>query len=389
MRITLVGVNHRDAPIEVRERLHLDDAATRRLLTSIRGSFPGCEAFVLSTCNRTEVLFLEPDGHRAAEVWHLLLETAGQAGDVPACAAAATSRTHLTGDAAVRHLLRVVAGLDSAVLGDTELLGQVRAARDLAVEAGTVGKHLHALLRLAVSTGRRARRETSVAAGGAGIGSAVAVVVDERVPLEAPVLVLGAGVAAETVLSHLHRRGHRDLTVANRTRARAVEVALAVGASVIDWAAVPAALARVDVVVAATAGGRVVPADVWDGVLATRGHAPLVVDTALPRAVEPHPDVEVIGLDDLTRRRDETLERRQRAVPIVEDMIEEALDAWRQRERHAGLDQHVGALYAMADRWLASFGQSAEEGMQRELRRQVRRALHDHATALRASISEA
>ncbi len=290
MELTVVGVDHRSTPDEIRARLHLDADARRRVLARIATTFPGCEALLLVTCNRTELVLAEPEGRHAADVWHVVLDEAMHGGVVRVshepCGAAGVARARRTGREAAEHLLRVAAGLESAVLGDVDVLRQLRTARDEAVAAGTCGKHLHRLVREALRTGKQVRHRTALAAGGAGIGSATAALVADELSDRGGVVVVGAGVAARGVLTQLRRHGLEDVVVVNRTPARAAAVARTTGAC---WRP-PEDLTDVVVharAVVVAAPGWQLDADWWDDVLRRRGDrpAPLVVDVCLPRAV--------------------------------------------------------------------------------------------------------
>lgn len=388
MQLTAVGVDHRSAPAELRERLHLDAAARARVLGRVAETFPGCEALLLATCNRTELVLAEPEGRRAASVWHLVLDQAGApappVGEGP-CSAAGVVRARREGTAAARHVIRVAAGLESAVLGDVDVLRQLRGARQEAVAAGTCGKFVHHLVRVALRTGKQVRHRTALASGGAGIGSATAALVTApRVP-DTRVVVVGAGVAARGVLAQLRRRGVDDLTVVNRTHARAVELARAHGARAVGATGRRAAVARADVVVVAAPGWEWSPGW-WATALAGREDRPTVVDVCLPRAVVPHPGIDLRGLDHVAAHRDTTLATRAAAVPAAEELVDEAVEQWQAWTHRVAFDDHVRALYASAERQLQDVAARVDDpDLVRAERARMRRALHEQVTALRAA----
>jgi glutamyl-tRNA reductase len=379
--IALVGVDHSLAPVAVREHLHLDSDGLGRLYALVQDRRLATEAFALSTCNRTELLVASEHPIDGAALWDAVMDaTGGERHPVP--------WRLLADDAAVAHVLRVVAGLESAVLGDNELVAQVRAARDLAHESGALGKHLHRLLQLALSTGGRVRSETDLAAGGAGIGSTVATAVADLLGANrrehARVGVVGAGSAAASALVQLRRRGVVSLEVVNRHRDRAVAAATPVGAAVHDWSDLPALLASWDIAVVLTAGGVIITPEVWDRV----GPTPdlVVIDGGMPRAVTRRDGVQILGLDDLAGLRDMTIARREEAVPAAEAIVADGLEQWSLWRRQVALDAYISDLYANVERRADELARDLDERAGREVRRTLRRSVHDHVVALRAAV---
>jgi glutamyl-tRNA reductase len=379
VELALVGVDHRLASVAVREHLHLDAEGLGRLYALVQDRGLAVEAFALSTCNRTELLVAGARPIDGAALWDAVVQAAGGARlRVP--------WRFLTGDAAAAHVLRVVAGLESAVLGDSELVAQIRAARDLAHASGVLGKYLHRLLRLALTTGGRVRSDTGLAAGGAGIGSTVATAVADLLGSDrrghARVGVVGAGSAAASTLGQLHRRGVRSLEVVNRHRDRAVATAAQVGATVHDWSDLPARLASWDIAVVLTAGGVIITPEVWAQVGPTPGL--VVIDGGMPRAVARRDGVRVLGLDDLAGWRDATIARREAAIPAAEAIVACGLDQWSRWQRQVALDAYISDLYANVERRADELVQGLDERTGREVRRTLRRSVHDHVVALRA-----
>ncbi|WP_052668594.1 NAD(P)-binding domain-containing protein [Nitriliruptor alkaliphilus] len=386
MRLTIVGVNHRSAPEGVRERLALDAPEREALLRRVATTFPGCEAMVLATCNRTELVLAEPEGGRAADVWHLVLESRGvsvEPGQEP-CGSAEVVREQRSGCDAAHHVLRVAAGLESAVLGDVDVLRQLRRARDEAVTAGTCGKVLHRLVCEAVRTGKRVRTRTELAAGGAGIGSATAALVTAELPSADKVVVVGAGVASRGILAQLRRLGVPDRVVVNRTSARAAKVARAHGASWQPADALGDLVASVDAVVVAAPGWNL-DAVWWDGVLARRT-APaelLVVDVCLPHEVDDHPGIDRRDLGDVQAHRDATLAVRAAAIPAAEAIVAGALGDWEAWCAKSAFDAVVAGWYAEAHDHIGRVAATVDDpDVVRAERARVRRVLHDRVTAL-------
>ncbi len=338
MQVVLYGMNHRTAPVALRERLA---AAPERLWEAVRAAHqvpqgPG-EIAVLSTCNRFEVYMAVETLEAAARGFnHLVRELAAfSLQDI---------HEHLyrhTSQDAVRHLFRVAAGLDSMILGEPQILGQVREAWEAAREAGTVGPFLHRLFQQAVTAGKRVRRETAIGQAPASVGSAAAHLVREHAhPYKHHALVVGAGAMAQTAARYLRDLGFRHLAVMNRTAARAEALAQEVQGQTFPWRDWTTALAWADVVVTAVAATQPIltPEDVAP-VLREGGHPLLLVDIGVPRNIDPRvadlPGVRLFDIDDLRGVVDAGLALRRKAIPqaeaIVEEEVEEFMSWWRAR----------------------------------------------------------
>ncbi|WP_298801299.1 glutamyl-tRNA reductase [uncultured Pseudokineococcus sp.] len=315
MTALVVGLSHRTAPLAVLERATLDGSAARALAVRACGADDVAEAVVLSTCNRLEVYSEVATFHGGlAQVGAALVEATG----VPLVELTDHLYVHYA-DRAVEHLFTVVCGLDSMAVGESQVLGQVRSALRRGQEDGSVGTALDGLLQRALRVGKRAHSETGLDHAGHSLVEAGLAHADEVVgPLAgARVLVVGAGAMSALAATTAHRLGARDITVLNRTRARAQRLAEAVGGSwgaLGEEGALERALAEADVVLSCTgAVGHVVDAATVGAARAVRGGgapgcsgaaAPqLVVDLALPRDVAPEvgrlPGVVVLGLAEL------------------------------------------------------------------------------------------
>jgi len=320
--VLVVGLSHKSAPVAVLERAAVGGDARAKLLRDVALAEPVAEAFVVSTCNRVEV-YADVDRFHAGvtAVCELLARHCG----IPAGELTQHLYVHYE-ERAVSHLLAVACGLDSMVVGEDQILGQVRSALTFASEAGTLGRALGDLGRLALRAGKRARAETGIGRVGTAL---VTLAVELGVarsgaePAARPlagrsVLVVGAGSMSGLAAAAAARGGSASITVANRTRSRAERLAANTGATVIPLADLPAALARADVVISCTgASGFVITADMVSAALAARsaagGRDPrpdprrplLLLDLAMPRDVEPAvaglPGVVVIGMDELSR----------------------------------------------------------------------------------------
>lgn len=314
------GLNHETAPVACRERFGFSDDVARRLYRILPRSGTA-ELVLLSTCNRTEGYLYGTEADVAA-VQQVLAMRAGMPWP--------EAHAFLVRDeAAVRHVLQVAAGLRSLVLGDGQILSQLKAAYRLADDAEAVGTVMHRLMHTAFRVAKQVLTGTDLARGAVSVsGAAVAaarrrLAADGRRLAESRVLVLGAGEMARLAVEAFRREGVAALAVANRTAARA----RALDADALAWEARHAALATADVVLVATAA----PAPVLTaaGAPARRGAPALVLDIAVPRNVEPAlgalPGYALVDLDALEADRAEAQAARCAHVPAAEALCEEAL----------------------------------------------------------------
>jgi glutamyl-tRNA reductase len=333
MPLVVVGTSHRTAPIELRERFALARGEFAPALLGLAAD--GSEAVVLSTCNRTEVYLALPDGASGAErARDLLAVRVGLDGT----RAAPYLYLHRDREAAA-HLFRVAAGLDSMILGEPQIQGQVReayaTAREVAGEGGAVvGPVLHRLFQTALSVGGRVRTDTGLGVGAASVPSA-------SVELAKKIfgslrgrraLVLGAGEMSETTLECLRGEGVHAAIVANRTYHRACELASRLGGEAVRWEEFDGALPGVDIVVSSTSAPHpVLTAERVREALPGGRRRPLcIIDIAIPRDVEPAvgslPNVFLYNVDDLQQIVDDSLGRRRAELPAAEAIVGEGVD---------------------------------------------------------------
>jgi glutamyl-tRNA reductase len=366
--LTLVGVSHHRAPIELRERVALDLEACRALGGRLAERLGG-EAVVLSTCNRTE-LYLAREESAEEEAVSAVVELAGDRADDLAAAL-----YRLRDEAAALHLFRVAAGLDSLVPGEGEILGQVRCA----FEAGAPGPLLDHLFRQALHTGRRVRIETAIGESPASVPSAAAALAQQVFGelVGRRVLLLGAGKMSEATARNLVSRGAGVGVVANRTLAHGEELARKLGARALSLDAVAAELEHADVVVSATsAAGRVVSEEtVARALRARKGRPLLLVDLAVPRDLDPAINTLegcfLYDVDDLKAVVEETLSGRRGEAARAERLVADEADRF--RGWHAALDvvPTIASLRALAeeirDRELARAGGRLSERERRHV----------------------
>jgi glutamyl-tRNA reductase len=318
--LTVVGINHRGAPLDIRERVSYRPNEINDALAALRDAAAAREAVALSTCNRTELYIVEDDADAAPAVWASLSERLG---------AEASGYGYVRRDReAVAHLFRVASGLDSMVLGEAQIHGQVRDAWE--VSRAHSGPMLNRLFQTALLVAGRVRNETSIARGAASVSSASVQLAKQIFGSLAGkrAMVLGAGEMAELALECLADQGVRTSIVANRTFERAVEVAERYGAMPMHYEECWSELASVDVLVCSTAAPHaVVTVEHVRPALASRGDRPLcILDIALPRDVDPAvgrlSNVFLYNLDDLQSVVSSNLERRRGDVPTAEELID-------------------------------------------------------------------
>jgi glutamyl-tRNA reductase len=328
MELVCLGLNHRTAPVEVRERFavgttRLDEAASQ--LTELAEV---TEGVVISTCNRTEFYLAAPDARTALDRLEAGLATRENL--VP------DDLTHfyrLEKKDAARHLCHVVSGLDSMVLGETEIFGQVKQSYNAALEAGTTGAILNRLFQRAFGVGKKVRTQTSIQEGSTSIGN-VAVDLAEKIfghLKDSEVMILGAGEMSRLTAQSLVSRGARSIFVTNRSFERAEELAKEMGGSAVkfdDWQRV---LERVDVVISSTGAPHAIihRADVEKARRARKFRPLFFIDIAVPRDIDPAvgeiDEVYLYDIDTLEQLAEEARTRRRRQIEECERIIDAEL----------------------------------------------------------------
>jgi glutamyl-tRNA reductase len=342
-----LGLSHRTAPVELRERL--------TTLGPQAGSCPAVvEHAVLSTCYRVELYAYLEDG--VEEAREELIGVLAEGHDVERELLVDHLYVHAGADVA-RHLGRVAAGLDSLVLGEAEILGQVGDAFEESRRAGTAGPLLELLFRTAVAAGRRARSETAIGANPA-TASSMALALAEGALGELRsrrVLVVGAGRIGLQTLKAAAGRGVAETAVANRTLERAIEAAAPFHARTFGLERLEEALAWADVVVTATCSEQpIVSAESVAGAVEGRGERALVlVDLAVPADVERSAGdvagVRLFDVDDLRAGLDDAIASRLREVPSVEAIVEDEVEAFARRYRELEVEPLLGDLRRRAE----------------------------------------
>ena len=353
MSLIVVGLNHRTVPVELLERMTVSEVVLPKVLHDLVAREHLLEVVVLSTCNRTEIYARCTRFHAAVgDVADFLGAHSGADPDDLA--------DHLYtyyDDAAVTHLFSVAAGLDSMIVGEHEILGQVRHAWEAAVREGSATQMLPQLFRHAVESGKRARTETAIGRHSVSIpAAAVSVAAEQLGTLEhARVLVIGAGNMGRGLASTLKSRGVADLLIANRTAAHADELAAHLDGVAIPLTDVADTLVDVDVVFSSTASDEVLlERSTVEMVMACRNGRPLlIVDVALPRDVDPgvHEinDVTLLDLDDLKDYAQRSASLRRGEIGKVREILATEIERYRTERAAREVAPLVSALRSLGE----------------------------------------
>ncbi len=366
MSVVVIGVNHRTSPLGVLERVAVGAEAMPKALHALASKDNIREAVVLSTCNRTEVYAVTEKFHAAYDdIADFFCELGGLRSE--------ELHQHLYSqhdDAAVRHLFEVACGLDSAVIGENEILGQVRDAWSLAQASGAARTTLNLLFRHALETGKRARSETGISRSTTSISFAAVEMARELLGTLAyrKVLIVGAGTMGEGVAVALSMNSTTEVTVINRTESRGRDLAERLGASTRPMAELRDALLDTDVVVTCIGSGNfIIDREMIEPLMAGRsGRTLFIVDISVPRDVEETvgaiPGVELRNLDDLRDWVRSGVENREGEATKVGSIVAEEVERY-------GLD----ATARQAAPLIAAMHASAENVRISELERHARR----------------
>jgi glutamyl-tRNA reductase len=327
-----LGASHKTAPLAVRERIALTEGGVEPLLHELTGQPAIDEAVVLSTCNRTELYLVVGDPVEAESAALALL--ARRAGIRPT--ELLDGIYSLRNCDAARHLYRVTGGLDSMVVGEAEVQGQVKRAYEAGLAARTTGPMTNKLFRAALATGKRVRTETKISAGRASVASVAVDAARDAVGdlADRHVLIIGAGETAELTAQALHQHGVTTMFIANRRRERATVLAERFGGDTASFDALPAELVRADIVISSTSSPHtLLEAEELEVVLSERHGRPLLLlDLAVPRDIEHDcgdlPGVTVIDIDGLQAQVKRHISVRKAEARQAEGIVEEEIQAF-------------------------------------------------------------
>jgi glutamyl-tRNA reductase len=341
MKFSITGVNHKSAPVEVRERLAFDDHALSEALVALKGRPGFCEGMILSTCNRVEVALTCEEGSKTAavEVDAFLADTRHVQREW-----VTPYLYHFEDSDAIRHLFRVASSLDSMVIGEPQILGQLKSAYSLAKEHGAVSGFMDALLTRAFSVAKRVRSETDIGANAVSISYAAVELAREIFgSLEGKkIMIVGAGKMSELAARHLRRSGAGQILVTNRTHERALQMVELFDGKLVDYTRFLSALPEVDIVISSSAAPHyiIVREDMKKVLEARRNRPMFLIDIAVPRNIEPTvnalDNVFLYDIDDLQKVIETNLQGRmdssKEAEAIVHEEVERMMARLKARE---------------------------------------------------------
>ncbi len=335
MDILVVGLNHKTAPVDIRETLAFDDQSVPRALIEFRERMPGAEVVILSTCNRVELYIASSEAEKLSdEVTRFLADFHSLNAE-----SFAPHLYHHYDKDAVRHLFTVCSSLDSLVVGEAEILGQAKKAYMLALEEGVSGKALNALFQRAFGTAKNVRSKSSIGSGRVSIAS-VAVEFAQKIFTDfsdKTVMIIGAGEMGELTLKHMVESGISAVIVANRTYEKAVALADQYDGMAIKYESFTDSMHQADVIISTSGAPHYIihPKDLPPVLKARRNRPMLLIDIAVPRDI--HPDIDNVenaylyNIDDLDRVVSENIGFREKELEhcaAIVDAETEEFTAW-------------------------------------------------------------
>jgi glutamyl-tRNA reductase len=401
----VIGVNHRTAAVAVRERLAYADAEIVPALGRVRGAIPTIgEVALISTCNRVELVGLARASAPLAEAVTAFIATDR---DIDAGRFAALCY-RFEGRDAVRHLFRVGASLDSMVVGEPQILGQLKLAYAQAVAAGTAGLVLHRAFHRAFGAGKQVRRATLIGHGAVSVSSAAVTLASKIFDSleDKTVMLLGAGKVAELAARNLKRAGVKSLLVTSRTFDHAVELARELGGTAVPFESFKTYLKLADVVIASlTVSKPILAPEECEAVVKERRYRPMfLIDLGVPRNLDERinalENVYLYDIDDLGAVADRSLEEREREARKAEEIIELETDAFMRwlnglelvpaiKEIRSSIEQLRCDEIARHQGWLAGLTEDERERIEALTRGLANKLLHRVLSALRSTPSDA
>lgn len=332
MEIILIGLSHKTAPVEIREKFSIRGDQAEDILGRLAGLPGGRENMFLSTCNRMEVLSVVEDREESAgRIKEFLGGVAGMSGDE------LTPYLYVRkGEEAVTHLFRVTASLDSMVLGETQILGQVKEAYRQAVENKAAGLVLNKLFHRSFFVAKRVRTETKIASQAVSVSFAAVELAKKIMGSlnDKRAMLIGAGEMSELAARHFISQGVREIIVANRTHSRALELAQSLRGKAIPFADFPGMLKDVDIVLSSTGSAHyIIHKEHLTGIIRARKNKPMFfIDIAVPRDVDPAineiENVYVYDIDDLQGVVESNKEERRKEIQKAEEIVRQGVEAF-------------------------------------------------------------
>lgn len=324
MNIILVGLNHKTSKVEIREKFFLNHSEKEVLLTELKFNLKVVEAFVISTCNRTEIY-----AHLVEDNPEILLNALFNIKNMPQTKDILNHFYIKKEACAVKHLFDVACGLDSLVIGEKQILGQIKGSAALAKEKGTLSKVFNILLNICLATGKTAQAKTEISQGGCSISWAAVATAQKIIGTldQKNILIIGAGKMSQLTAGQLLRKSVSNIYVTNRTFKKAQDLSKQIGGTAVMFWDLKNILSKIDVCIcsAGAAYFLIGPEDVKE-VMRLRNNAPLLlIDISTPRNINPDvnliPGVKLISIDDLQNIVDERLKERFKSVQDVEKII--------------------------------------------------------------------
>jgi glutamyl-tRNA reductase len=335
MKFSITGVNHRSAPVEVRERLAYDEHALSEALQELKRRPGFCEGLILSTCNRVEVALTCEDGPGASvAVDQFFADTRNVSREW-----VAPYLYRFEDHEAIRHLFRVAASLDSMVVGEPQILGQLKTAYAMAKEHGALNGFLDSVFTRAFNVAKRVRSETDIGENAVSVSYAAVELAKEIFGTlsDKKVMIVGAGKMSELAARHLRRSGATQIFVTNRTHERAVEMAQLFDGKIVEYTRFMSFLPEVDIVITSSAAPHyIIVRDDMKKVIDARRNRPMfLIDIAVPRNIEPTvnklDNVFLYDIDDLQKVVETNLAGRMHSAEDAEAIIREEVDRMMQR----------------------------------------------------------
>ncbi len=352
MSFLAFGINHKTASVSVREQVAFDLQCLGEALTSIQKVSGVLESVIVSTCNRTEI-YCAGNDNLSSEVLLTWLSNYHRV-EIESLKSCCFS---FKDEDAIRHLMRVAAGLDSLVLGEPQILGQLKSAYSSAVEVGSVSNHLSRLFEHCFSVAKRIRTETAIGENPVSVAAAAVNMARQLFAdfSDNVALLIGAGKTTELVARHLKQGGIKKIIIANRTLARAQDLSDLVGGEAALIGDIPDLLEQADIVIASTASTLpILGKGAVERALKIRKHRPFfMVDIAVPRDIEPQvadlADVYLYTVDDLKGVIDESLKSREGAALEAEEYIRQGCEAFISHQRVSGVGDALKRFRSQAE----------------------------------------
>lgn len=400
MAFLALGINHKTASVDLREKVAFNPETLGSALREARDSSGLSELAILSTCNRTEFY-----GELSVADSQALLEWLGKHHNIPLSEIQSCIYQYQN-EEAVRHMMRVASGLDSMVLGEPQILGQMKTAYSQAVSAGTLGANLERLFQSTFSAAKQVRTETAIGANAVSVGFAAVLLARQIFSdlAESSALLIGAGEMIELVGKHLQEQGLKRITIANRTVARAQELANELGGHAITLEEIPETLSHVDIVISSTAAPLpIIGKGMVESAFKKRRHRPIfMVDIAVPRDIEAEVadlrDVYLYTVDDLQSVIEENIRSRKVAAEAAEEIVQLRAQQFMTQRREKGalgaLTTYRRQVEALRERELAAalaklkHGANPEEVLERLSRTLTGKMMHAPSVGLKKAASE-